>query len=427
MKDLLNNIKSFLITFSEKSATNLNELREQFLGYFFMLILVVSVLLLPRQIITHDTIAQAIIYFGILTSITGLLLSRRGKFMYARILLSLLVYTAYGGLFYFNQVAFYYFVIGTTLYSIVASFINRNFWMTCIEYIFVLAWITATLYQYSEQWIDISVTIFAFFIFFFLVSILINSLETRLNAVISKSQKLNEHLKKKNEEIQMYINIIAHDIKAPLRSIKGFSKHIDKKITSYEIEDEDIKSSFAYIYQSTDLLNKLIDDLLTKAKIDKQKLKIEKIDFEELIELQLFKLKYQIEQSHTQIELISLDSIVGDYRCMIILFHNLISNAIKYMPKDNQHKPKISISQQANKECDLITISDNGIGIEEEFLSKIFQPFRRLHTSSEYEGTGLGLSICKSIVENHNGDLSVNSTVGKGSNFCIKLPKITHP
>jgi signal transduction histidine kinase len=111
------------------------------------------------------------------------------------------------------------------------------------------------------------------------------------------------------------------------------------------------------------------------------------------------------------------------------LFSNLLSNAIKYSKKDVPPKVKVwseiteltSGKGTPEKFC-RIYFEDNGIGFDQQYAEQIFDMFRRLHVHSEFEGTGIGLTLCKKIVEKHNGFISVQSKVNKGSTFIISLP-----
>jgi light-regulated signal transduction histidine kinase (bacteriophytochrome) len=102
------------------------------------------------------------------------------------------------------------------------------------------------------------------------------------------------------------------------------------------------------------------------------------------------------------------------------LFLNLIQNGIKY---NKSEVPQVDIDFVEDDFNFIFSISDNGIGIDEKYKEQIFVVFKRLHTQQEYEGTGIGLSICKKIVENLNGKIWIDSTVGEGSTFFISLPK----
>jgi len=104
------------------------------------------------------------------------------------------------------------------------------------------------------------------------------------------------------------------------------------------------------------------------------------------------------------------------------LFQNLIGNALKF--HRGAISPVVTITSKSTKKGYEIKVSDNGIGFDEKYLDRIFNPFQRLHSKNEYEGTGMGTAICKKIVERHKGSLTANSEVNKGSTFIIKLPEI---
>jgi light-regulated signal transduction histidine kinase (bacteriophytochrome) len=106
------------------------------------------------------------------------------------------------------------------------------------------------------------------------------------------------------------------------------------------------------------------------------------------------------------------------------LMQNLISNAIKYQPPD--HLPKVHVGVENLGTAWRISVKDNGLGIDEAFTEKIFEPFRRLHTWEHIKGSGIGLAVCRKIVQNHGGEISVKSVPGQGSTFFITLPKFPH-
>ena len=132
-------------------------------------------------------------------------------------------------------------------------------------------------------------------------------------------------------------------------------------------------------------------------------------------------LETRLEQTGGTVNVGDLPEISADNLQMRQLFQNLISNALKF------HKegvpPMINISSKLRGKVGWeISVSDNGIGIEEKSLEKIFNPFERLHGRTSYEGSGMGLSICRKIVERHSGQITAKSQVGQGSSFIIILP-----
>jgi light-regulated signal transduction histidine kinase (bacteriophytochrome) len=132
----------------------------------------------------------------------------------------------------------------------------------------------------------------------------------------------------------------------------------------------------------------------------------------------LLNLTEAINESSAKIEVSELPALPADPRQMSQLFQNLLSNAIKYR---GPAELRIHVSAQRKGDFWIFVIRDNGIGIAPEYSERIFGVFKRLH-GSEYPGTGIGLAICKKIVEQHGGQIWVNSVPGKGSEFLFRLP-----
>lgn len=147
--------------------------------------------------------------------------------------------------------------------------------------------------------------------------------------------------------------------------------------------------------------------------------KNEQINMNEIVNESIKNLRFSIEENDAEIKLDTLPEIIANRTQMIQLFQNLIANAIKFK---NRNKPKIYISNRIEEDKYIFIIEDNGIGIDTKYQDKIFKVFQRLHTINEYDGTGIGLSITQKIIEQHNGEIWVQSEQGKGSKFFFSLP-----
>ena len=112
--------------------------------------------------------------------------------------------------------------------------------------------------------------------------------------------------------------------------------------------------------------------------------------------------------------------VVGDLGLLSQLFQNLLGNALKFVPPGR--RPEIHVTATREAEGWVLGVADNGVGIDPAHAARIFEPFQRLHTSTEYAGTGIGLSICRRIVERHEGTLWVEPAPGAGSVFRFTLP-----
>jgi light-regulated signal transduction histidine kinase (bacteriophytochrome) len=170
----------------------------------------------------------------------------------------------------------------------------------------------------------------------------------------------------------------------------------------------------------------LINDLLSFSRVGRVGEMRAETDLDTALDDALANLAASIEESHAEIVRPAqrLPRIVGDSTLLTMLWQNLIGNAVKFQ-RDGQ-RPRIVIECQlgAGDRHDewLLTVTDNGIGIDEEFIDKVFVIFQRLHGRDQYSGTGLGLALCKKIVEHHGGTIWIDTTYDGGTRFEFTLP-----
>ncbi|MDN4165958.1 PAS domain S-box protein [Cytophagales bacterium LB-30] len=231
--------------------------------------------------------------------------------------------------------------------------------------------------------------------------------------------RVAEKLKAINQELQLFAATASHDMKEPLRMIKSFMELLQKDYAP-QLDEKAQK----YIYYATDgaqRMNVLIEDLLAYAQIGNDDTAPEPIDTKALVG-DILKLQAAvIEEKKAQVAVGNLPAIRGKRVPIKLLFQNLISNALKYQAPDRV--PHIEISGHESATHWHFSVKDNGIGIKPEYFDRIFQLFKRLHTRSEYAGTGMGLAICKKIVEQHGGEIRVESVPFEGSTFHFSLAK----
>ncbi|HXJ43958.1 MAG TPA: ATP-binding protein, partial [Bryobacteraceae bacterium] len=164
----------------------------------------------------------------------------------------------------------------------------------------------------------------------------------------------------------------------------------------------------------------LVLDLLGYSQVARVDMVLKPVNVEAALSTVMLNLQLAIESSRTQITFDALPVVHADETQLLRLLQNLIGNAIKYRRAD---PPLIHLSaREAGPEW-VISVRDNGVGINMKYADHIFTVFKRLH-GREYPGTGIGLAICKRIVERHGGRIWVESEVGQGSTFCFTLPKI---
>jgi light-regulated signal transduction histidine kinase (bacteriophytochrome) len=175
----------------------------------------------------------------------------------------------------------------------------------------------------------------------------------------------------------------------------------------------------------------LIEDILVLTKIHSDPHKREEVDLNKILKQVMDEMQDELRQTQAIIESKRLSLIKGNQNQVFYLFKNLISNAIKFQKPGNVPQLKI-ISEivpgneteiaHAHEEYLKISFTDNGFGFDKRYAKKIFQVFQRLHGKHEFEGTGIGLAICKKIMENHEGAITVESELGKGSTFNCYFP-----
>ena len=243
-------------------------------------------------------------------------------------------------------------------------------------------------------------------------------------------QQNARELNLKNEQLQHYIEsnlqlenfayMASHDLKEPLRAIICFSQLLHKKYRGYL--DEEGQEYVDYITTSTRNMENMISDLLAYAKIGTQESRFERVAFQSLLKEAQINLFTPILESRAVITTENLPATIYCVPSRIKqLLQNLISNGIKFQEKGSA--PQICINGEEHPEHWKIIVQDNGLGIKPDFQDKIFLLFRKLHSKHQFEGTGIGLAICKKIVEQHGGQIGVDSVLGKGSSFYFTLQK----
>jgi len=244
--------------------------------------------------------------------------------------------------------------------------------------------------------------------------------EKNLEKILKQKDEAIRQLEEKNKEMVLFSNIMSHDLKAPLRSISGFCGLLQQELTKSDKEKQEYLS---FIQNSASSMGILIDDLLTYSMIANDRIPTEKLDVNLLIKEVASSFHYQLEDNSVDLKVENLPTIHGNRRFLKILFQNLISNSIKFQPKEKQHVPTIRINSFSDSEFEYINIIDNGIGIEPNYKEFLFLPFKRFHKEADYEGTGLGMSICKKIMEKHNGVIKLSESSNEGSTFQLKFKR----
>lgn len=241
----------------------------------------------------------------------------------------------------------------------------------------------------------------------------------RLNKELEKRVlERTAELLEANRELEEFAYSISHDLRAPLRSIMGFSEIIARRHKT-SLNDE-AQKYFDYILKSGKHMSQLIDDLLDFARTAKGKIMLQTIDLNKLLNSVLVELDNDIQKSEAKITVQEdLPYVEGTETLLKQVFANLLVNAMIYTREGL--KPEIEISAKRQDKKVIIIIKDNGIGIDKKYHRKIFNIFQRLHTQEQYSGTGIGLSIVKKALKAMNGNIQVESKVGEGTSMILML------
>ena len=242
--------------------------------------------------------------------------------------------------------------------------------------------------------------------------------DVQMQELVGKLDKSNKDLTRSNKELAQYAYITSHDLQEPLRTVGAFAGLL--KLKTEQINDPEIKEISEFIQDGVARMSSLIKSLLGYSLIDKGADHFERVDLNELVRGKILGLNEYIKQRNAEVIIDQLPTIVCLKEQIGTVFYNLILNGIKF---NKSAKPTVTIDVSEHDEHWQFNVSDNGIGIPEEYQKKIFEIFTRLHLKEEYEGTGIGLAICNKIIGNHQGTISLKSNEEEGSRFSFTVSK----
>jgi signal transduction histidine kinase len=235
------------------------------------------------------------------------------------------------------------------------------------------------------------------------------------NAEASLAKKVDE-LRRSNAELEQFAYVASHDLQEPLRMVSGYTQ-----LLSHRYQDKlgpDAAEFIGFAVDGAKRMHGLINDLLVYSRVTHGN-KFAPIDCEAILKHVTSDLEVAISESGAIVAHDALPTVWADSEQLQQLFRNLIGNAIKFR---NGEQPHVRVSCQKKGEAWLFAVQDNGIGIDPQYIDRIFVIFQRLHTREQYPGTGIGLAVCKKIVERHGGKIWVESELGKGATFLFTLP-----
>lgn len=248
-----------------------------------------------------------------------------------------------------------------------------------------------------------------------------------------------QELQRSNRELEQFASVASHDLQEPLRKIQAFGDRL-QSLCQQQLGEKGA-DYLQRMLTSAGRMRRLIDDLLTYSRVSSKAQPFSAVDLNEIAEEVAGDLEGRLQDVNGKLEIGKLPHIEADPTQMRQLFQNLLGNALKFHQKgvppivqvSAQNVPAPAASAIAGNgdgprtpmQCE-ITVQDNGIGFEQEYVDRIFELFQRLHGRDEYQGTGMGLAICRKIVERHAGSITAFSAPGEGSRFVFRLPIQQH-
>ncbi len=226
-----------------------------------------------------------------------------------------------------------------------------------------------------------------------------------------------DELARSNAELQEFAYVASHDLQEPLRVISGFVQLLSDRYGGQI--DETADEFIGYVVDGTERMKILINDLLEYSRVGTRGRPLEPVESASALENAVSNLRVAIREADAKITHDRMPRVQGDINQLSQLFQNLISNGMKF---HGEKRPEIHISSVQVGESWVMSVSDNGIGIDPQHNDRIFGMFKRLHGRGEYPGTGIGLAICSKIVERHLGKIWVESELGNGATFSFTLP-----
>ena len=233
---------------------------------------------------------------------------------------------------------------------------------------------------------------------------------------ITERKKFERRLEESNERLEQFAYAASHDLQEPLRMVSSYLQLIESR---YKDDlDDDGEEFLEFAIDGADRMRDMIEGLLKYSRVDRQDDPVESIDLNAVLEDVLADLHVQIVESDAEVTVEDLPRLRGDASQLRQLFQNLFDNAITY---SGDEPPQIHVSADRRNNNWVISVDDEGIGIDPKDQDRIFTVFNRLHSHEAYEGTGIGLALCQRIVERHGGKIWVDSEPGEGATFSFTL------
>jgi PAS domain S-box-containing protein len=241
---------------------------------------------------------------------------------------------------------------------------------------------------------------------------------TDLKMAQKELEEKASNLKRSNEELERFAYVASHDLQGPLRTITSYLQLLEQRY--FTSLGADAKDFITFSVSGAKRMQQLITDLLNYSRLNSVPRPYQNVNLNELIFVVTKNLESTIQSKGAIIEYSNLPIIFAEQYQLTQMLQNLVDNGMKFVKDATPH---IKINCTETNDFWQISVSDNGIGIQNEFKDKVFLIFQRLHTENEYPGTGIGLAICKKVADLHDGHIWFESEEGKGTTFFVTISK----
>ena len=242
---------------------------------------------------------------------------------------------------------------------------------------------------------------------------------TQDHQTAARLRRAMAELERSNEELEQFAYVVSHDLQEPLRMVSSYSELLRRQYHGQLDENADMYINYAV--DGAQRLSRVVQELLNYSRVGSKAGSFVPTNTAQMVEVVCADLGLALDASGAEVFVEGrLPTIVADSSQLQLVFQNLIGNAIKFAREGVA--PQVRLRAERKAELWQFTVSDNGIGIEEKFVERIFGLFQRLHSREAYEGSGIGLTITRRVIERHGGRIWVESTPDEGSTFFFSLP-----
>jgi signal transduction histidine kinase len=241
----------------------------------------------------------------------------------------------------------------------------------------------------------------------------------RIERARSRIQQRSAELARSNADLEQFAYVASHDLSEPLRKVTNFCQLLERQYGD-QLDDK-ARQYIAFMVDGAKRMQVLISDLLDFSRVGRSTEHFVQVDLGRALARAMTNLEEPIAEAHAVIEHDQLPTVPGDPMLLSVLLQNLVGNAVKYRSPDRPCQVRVSAEQEGDQW--LLTVDDNGIGIDAQYADRVFTIFQRLHLRDQYGGTGIGLALCRKIVDFHRGRIWLAEKAEPGARFQLTLPQ----